>query len=186
MNNGFPGSFSRNGDSIVNSRQVKASDSAGPAFGAAVVLNPDSTGGTFSDAAVSVANGTNPTMSQGVAGSFVGFAVREVFTLLATNFIGAPQLPAIQTYAPGQPCDVLERGACVTVVKDPQAAGYKSGQKVYLRIALNGAFPSAKVGDLETAADGVNTIQLTNVFMTTGVVDANSVLEVTVLSRNTP
>jgi hypothetical protein len=186
MNNGFPGSFSRNGDCIITSRIVKATDSAGPKFGAAVVLNQDATGGTYSDAAVSKANGNTPVMTQGANFSFVGFAVREVFTLLTSTFVATPQLPAVQAYAPGQPCDVLERGSIAVVVKDPQAAGYVAGGKVYLRTVVNGAFPSAAVGDLETAADGGNTIQLTNVFLQTGLADANSVVEVTVLARNTP
>src|SRR6185437_8925582 len=108
MNNGFPGTFSRNGDCVVKEYPVLSTDSAGPKFGAAVVLNQDSTGGTISDAAVSMANGHTPVMTQGANYAFVGFAVREVFTLLATNFIGAPKTPAIQAYAPGQPCDVLE------------------------------------------------------------------------------
>lgn len=186
LNSGFPGTYSRNGDCIINSRPVLSTDSAGPKFGAAVVLNQDSTGGTVSDAAVSVANGHTPVMTQGAPYAFVGFAVREVLTLLTSTFVASPQLPAIQAYVPGQPCDVLERGAISVVVKDPAAAGYISGGKVYLRTALNGAIPSAVVGDLETAADGGNTIQLTNVFLGPGPVDANSVTEVTVLSRNTP
>jgi hypothetical protein len=186
MNQGFPGTYSRNGDCVITSRLVKSTDSAGPKFGAAVVLNQDATGGTYSDAAVSKANGNSPVMTQGANFAFVGFAVREVFTMLPTTFVAQPQLPAIQAYTPGQPCDVLERGAMSVVVKDPQAAGYVAGGSVFLRTVLNGAFPSAAVGDLETAADGGKTIALTNVYLTTGVVDANSVTEVTVLSRNTP
>jgi hypothetical protein len=186
MNNGYPGTFARNGDCVVKSYLVLSTDSAGPAFGAAVVLNQDSTGGTISDAAVAKAAGHTPVMTQGANFAFVGFAIREVFTLLPTSFAAQPQVPAIQAYAPGQPCDVLERGSIVVIVKDPQAAGYKAGQSVFLRTVLNGAFPSAKVGDLETAADGGNTVQLTNVYMSTGVADANSVVEVTVLNRNTP
>src|SRR6266700_6437399 len=143
MNSGFPGTYSRNGDCIINSRPVLSTDSAGPKFGAAVVLNQDATGGTFSDAAVSMANGHTPVMTQGSNYAFVGFAVREVMTLLASTFVAQPQLPAIQAYAPGQPCDVLERGSISVVVKDPQAAGYLSGAKVYLRTVLNGAYPSA-------------------------------------------
>jgi hypothetical protein len=51
---------------------------------------------------------------------------------------------------------------------------------------VNGAFPSAAVGDLETAADAGKTVEMTNMFLTNGVVDANSVTSITLISRNTP
>lgn len=183
MNQGFPGTYSQNGDCVIRPWTILSTDSAGPAFGKVVVMNFD-TAGTASDAAVSVGKAVNPTMSQGAAGAVIGIAVREVLTQIATYNPAQPLTPLIQTYSPGSSCDVLERGAVTVIVKDPQAAGYKQGQKVYLRIALNGGFPSAAVGDLETAADGVNTIQLTNMFLTNGVVDSNSVTSITVLSRN--
>lgn len=186
MNQGFPGTYSRNGSNITRAYQVLSTDSAGPAFGRAVVLNPSNTGGTVSDAAVSVANGHVPVMTQGANYQFVGIAVREVLTQLATTYPAAPTLPAVQTYAPGQMCDVLEWGAISVIVKDQQSIGFAAGAKVYLRTVLNGTYPTALVGDFETAADGGNTIQLTNVFLSTGVVDANNVTEVTLLSRNAP
>ena len=185
MNLGFPGTYSRNGDCIITPRQVKSTDSAGPKFGAAVVLIQDSTNGKWSDAAVAMAGGVTPTMTQGTNGCFAGFAVREVKTLLSYNTT-QPITPLIQGYAPGDIADVIERGSVTVVVKDPQSAGYKAGQSVYLRTVVNGAFPSAAVGDLETAADAGKTVQLTNVYMQSGLVDANSVVEVTIQSRNTP
>lgn len=185
MNLGFPGTFARNGDCIIKTYLVKSTDSAGPAFGAAVVLNPDGTGGTISDAAVSMGNSHTPVMTQGAAYAFVGFAVREVLTL-ASFAVAQPITPALQTYAPGQPCDVIERGNVSVVVKDPQSAGYVAGGKVFLRTVVNGTYPSAAVGDLETAADSGKTLELTNCFLATGLVDANSVAEVCLVTRNTP
>jgi hypothetical protein len=185
MNQGFPGTYAQNGDCVISKCQIRSTDSAGPAFGKVVVSNFDAAG-DFSDAAVSVAASVNPTMSQGVAGSFVGIAVREVMTQVATYSPAQPLTPLIQTYSPGLIADVIERGDVTVIVKDPQTAGYKRGQKVYLRIALNGTYPTAAVGDLETAADGGNTIQITNAFLSNGVVDGNSVTTITLLSRNTP
>lgn len=186
MNNGYPGTYSRNGDCVIEARQINTTDASGPAFGNAVCLVQNATGGFFADAAVLVGQSHTPVMTQGANYCFAGFAVREVLTQVATYTPAQPLTPLIQSYTPGQQCDVLVRGTITVVVKDPQAAGYTAGGKVYLRTVLNGAFPSAKVGDLETAADGGNTIQLTNVFMTTGNVDSNSVLEVTVITRNIP
>lgn len=185
MNQGFPGTYAENGDCVINKYVIRSTDSAGPAFGKVVVNNFDAAGDA-SDAAVSMAASVTPTMSQGVAGTIIGIAVREVKTQISTYNPAQPLTPLIQTYAPGDVADVLERGTVSAIVKDPQAAGYKKGQKVYLRTVLNGTYPSAVVGDLETAADGGNTVQITNAFLANGVVDANSVTGVTLLSRNTP
>lgn len=183
MNLGYPGSYARNGDCVIRQYLVNPTDSAGPAFGAAVVINQNNTGGTISDAAVSMANGHTPVTTLGANFCFAGFAVREVVTLLPTSFIAAPQLPAIQTYAVGTMADVLERGNIVRVVTDPQVHGYAANEQVFLRISTNGSFPSAQVGDIETLADGAHTLALP-VVMATGVVDANGVCELCVLSRN--
>lgn len=184
MNNGYPGTYSRNGDCVIESRQINPTDSAGPGFGRAVLLVQNNTGGFFVDVAVAVAGANTPVMTQGANYSFAGFAVREVMTQIATYTPAQPLTPLIQTYTPGQQCDVLVRGTMTIKVTDPQAGGYKANQSVFLRISTNGSFPTAAVGDVETIADGAHTIQLTNVFMTTGVADANSVVEVTIIGRN--
>lgn len=185
MGLGYPGTYARNGDCIIEARLITPTDGVGPAFGNAVVLIQNSTGGYFSDAAAAITAGVTPVMTQGTNGCFAGFAVREVQTLVSYAAT-QPITPLVQTYAPGQPCDVLLRGNISVVVKDPQAAGYVAGGKVYLRVSTNGTFPSAAVGDLEPAADGVHTIQLTNVYLATGLADANSVTEVSVITRNIP
>lgn len=183
MNQGFPGTYSRNGDCVIKNYLVTAADSAGPAFGNAVVLIPNNTGGTVTDAAVAVAAGHTPTMAPGVNYTFVGFAVREVLTQVSSYVPATPLTPLIQTYAPGQMCDVIERGSVTVVIANPSAAAVLAGGKVYLRIATG---TGTVIGAIEPAADGGNTIQLTNCFFSTGVVDGNLVTEVVLLNRNTP
>lgn len=173
LNVGFPGSYSRNGDCIIANRLVKAADSVGPNFGNAVILNADSAGGSYSDVKNFITGGGTMT-----AAKFAGVAVREVKQQVSnylTNVNG--------NYAPGQPCDVIERGSVVVVcnVGTPTAGG-----AVYLRIAANGAIPAGVVGGFEAAADGSNTVALTNCSWSTGVKDANNVAEMTILSRLAP
>jgi len=169
MNIGFPGSYSRNGDCIIANRLVKSADAAGPKFGAGVVLNTDN---TYSDIAAWIAAGGTLT-----AAVFAGVAVREVqqSTTYVTQSAGQ--------YSPGNACDALERGSAVVncLVGTPTAGG-----AVYMRKTLNGAIPAGIVGGFEAAADGGNTVQLTNCQWTTGAKDANNVAELTILTRIAP
>jgi len=166
MMNGFPGSFSRNGSCIIANRLVKPTDANGPNFGNPVVLNADN---TYTDVATFIAAAGVMT-----AAKLAGIAVREVKQ--ATAYAAA----AVGNYAPGQPCDVLQQGSIVVTcnVGNPAAGG-----AVYLRIAANGAIPAGVVGGFEAAADGANTVALTNVQWSTGVKDANGVAEITILQR---
>ena len=119
--------------------------------------------------------GTTVTISNTFA-QFAGVAAREVKQ--STDYFAAQG-----EYLPGQPCDVIERGS-VTVtcnVGTPVAGG-----AVYVRIAANAGIPTGVVGGFEAAADGTNTIQLTNVMWKTGKIDANKVAEVTILTRVNP
>lgn len=178
LNQGFPGSYARNGDCIIENRLVTPADATGPNFGSVVVAVQNATGGTFTDAAVAMAAGHTPVTTFGANYIIAGIAVRNVKSF--TTFSPAP---TVGNYAPGEPCDVILRGSVSVVVKDPQTAGYLAGAKVYLRTVLNGGFPSAAVGDLETAADGGNTVQLTNAVLGNGPFDANSVGELVLLTR---
>lgn len=180
MNYGYPGSFSRNGDCIIRNRLVNPADSSGPNFGKVVVLIPNATGGYVSDLAVFIAASGTFSMS-----NFGGFASREIKSF-ESYAVGAGAGPSVGNYAPNAPCDYIERGSISLVVKDPQAAGYAAGGKIYARVSTNGSFPSAAVGDLETASDSSHTVQITNAFLDTGLVDANSVCEVTLVTRNLP
>lgn len=108
---------------------------------------------------------------------FAGVAVREVKQSTSWQLIGQGQAQ----YNPGDPCDVLERGAVTVLcnVGTPTAGG-----AVYLRVATNAAIPSGVVGGFEAAADGNNTVQITNAMWKTGKIDANNVAELSLLVRN--
>ncbi|GAB6170557.1 hypothetical protein JCM15765_03840 [Paradesulfitobacterium aromaticivorans] len=162
MNLGYPGSFARNGDCIIMNRLVKATDAAGPAFGDPAVLNTDNTYSKFGAANVSA--------------DLAGIAVREVKQT-------ADYYSSAGVYNPGEPCDVIERGnvAVLCNVGTPTAGG-----KVYVRITANVAIPAGVVGGLEAAADGVNTLELTNCKWATGKIDSNNVAELSILTRNKP
>jgi hypothetical protein len=186
MSVGYPGQFSRNGDCVINARQVKSSDTSGPLFGAAVVLNQDSAGGTISDAAVAKAAGHSLVMTQGANYCFVGVAAREIKTLTTYNV--QPTSPAVAAgYLPGQYCDIVERGAVTVQIQNPSSTTVVSGGNVYVRLVSG---TGTVIGAFEPAADGGNTVQITNAFFTTGIVstDANGnlVAEITLLNRNCP
>ncbi len=161
---GYPGSFARNGDCIIANRIVKSTDSEGPDFGDPIVLNTDNTYSKFG--------------ASGTAALFAGVAVREVKQ--GTDFTNQN---AAGNYAPGEPCDAIERGnvSVVCNVGTPTAGG-----KVYVRIAANVAIPAGVVGGFEAAADGENTLELTNCRWATGLIDANKVTEMSILTRNNP
>lgn len=171
MDFGYPGSYSRMPDDIVMQKPVK-SDSANILFGQAVILNSDNT---------YTAGGATLT-----AENFAGIAVREVKQGIAYSAVGVMNEQG--EYRPFDPCDVLLRGC--TVVK--LGAGKTSfvnptaGGQVLYRIAVDGEnAPNAKVGDFEAGeAEAGKTIALPNVVFTTGEVDSNNVVEVTIKTRN--
>lgn len=160
LNYGYPGTVSRSSSTVIENRFVKSTDTNPIPFGSAVILNSDN---SYS------AMGAGATASQ-----FAGIAVREVKTNLTygTNASGS--------YQPGQPCDVLMRGSATIQVNNgtPTANG-----TVYVRIAANASIPAGVVGGFEAAADGTNTVALTNVKFKTGLLDANNVAEVTILTQ---
>jgi hypothetical protein len=111
-------------------------------------------------------------------GWFAGIAVREVKTQL--TYPVTPGASQVGVYQPGQMCEVLVRGSITAkvTVGTPVAGG-----PVYMRTILNGSIAAGIVGDLEAAPDTVNTVVLPNAYFKTGVLDANNVSEVTLLSR---
>lgn len=186
MGLGYPGSYSRNGDCIIEARPVLSTDATGPNFGDAVVLNQDSTGGTFSSAAVSEGNGNTPVMTQGANFAFAGVAVREVKTL--TSFVVQPGASAtLGGYAPSQLCDALVRGTVVVEIQNPQAAAIKAGGSVWLRLTAN---LGTVIGAFEPANDAGHMLQLTNCYFTTGITstdaNGNTLAEITIINRNIP
>jgi len=158
---GYPGSFARNGDCVIRNRIVKTT---APAFGDPVVLNTDGTVTKFGAA--------------GTAATFDGVAVREVMQ-------NAAYLPAIGTYAVGQPCDVIQRGSVSVIcnVGTPTAGG-----AVYIRVTANAGIPAGVVGGFEfrSDTDDDKCLLITNAKWTNGLIDANKVAELTILSRLNP
>ncbi len=156
---GYPGNVARQADAIITQRPVKGDPIS---FGDPVILNSDNTYTKFA--------ATN------TAAQFAGIAVREVKQ--ATDYY-----PVGGNYKENEPCDVISRGTITIVcnVGTPTAGG-----SVYLRIAANAAIPNGVVGGFEAAADGTNTIELTNVKFTTGDIDADKVAEVTILTKLQP
>jgi len=170
MNQGFLGNFARNADCIIVNRIIKPGASyAGPNFGDPVALLSGNLFQALPDF-ITVDSGSF------TLANFAGVAVREVKT-----FVTYQPTPTIAGYLPGQPCDVIERGS-VSVrcrVGTPTAGG-----AVYVRITLNGAIPAGIIGGFEAAADGGNTIALTNCEWATGAMDANGVVEMVIKTRN--
>ncbi len=163
LNNGYAGNVSRSGVSIITNRAVQSTDTAAIPFGSPVVLNSNNT--------YSLLGAT------GTFAEFAGVAIREVQQ--ATTYFPASG----GSYQPGQPCDVIELGS-VTVVC--QLGTPTAGGAVYIRTALNSSYPNAVVGGFEAQADGTNSFLVTNAKWTTGYVDANSIAELTLITRNQP
>ena len=112
----------------------------------------------------------------GTMAKFAGFAAREVKQTVNNAD------PTV-VYAIGEPVDVIQRGNVIVTcnVGTPTAGG-----KVYVRTTLNGAIPAGVLNGIEAAADGGNTIELTNCRFTTGKMGADKAVEVTLLTRNNP
>jgi hypothetical protein len=162
LNLGYAGSISRDQDNIVTPRIVK-SDSADILFGEPVVLNSDNTYSRFG--------------ATGTAATFAGIAIREVKQ--ATDYYAAAG-----SYKANEVCDVLTRGS-ITVKCN--AGAPTAGGKVYVRIVANStAAPNGVIGQFEAAADGTNTVEITNARWKTGKVDANGIAELTILNRVNP
>jgi hypothetical protein len=177
LNLGFVGTISRLGERVVATRPVLSTAAANISFGSPVVIIPNGSGGgdTYQSVADFIAGGGTFT-----AAKFAGVAVREVKTNLAYVSLGNNGGPITGSYAPNEMCEALERGS-ITV---PINVGTPASQgTVYVRVALNGAFPAGVVGGFEAAADGANTVALTSVVFRTGVLDGNKVAEITLLNR---
>jgi hypothetical protein len=157
LNNGFLGQVSRTGagEPLIVARLANASNKNNIVFGDPVVLQQDSTGGTYTQVKDFITNNSGlvtPTRAPIVPVTnvlpFAGFAVREVKT-----YLGYPLPPGtsqVGYYAAGQMCEVLERGSiCVSIPLGGTA--YANGQ-VYLRILVDSG-SAGTLGDLEASAD---------------------------------
>lgn len=156
LKNGYAGTYSRTADCIIQNRIAKTAI----AFGQAVILNDDNTWSLVG--------------SETTAVQVAGIAVREVVQANTFNPQSNPD------YNPKDPCDVLVRGNCVVKC---QRGTPKAGAAVYVRTKVNGDYADAVVGGFEAEADGSNSVQVTNIEWTTGVIDTNNIAEVTVKTR---
>lgn len=175
LNLGFLGNVSRLGERVIAARQVLTTTPNPIYFGSPVIIVPDSTGGTYQSVSDFIAGAGAFT-----AAKFAGVAVRNVKTMLQYTAWGNVQNPLIGQFAPGQMAEVLERGSITVQINNgtPVVQG-----PVFVRILANAGIPAGVVGGFEAVADGTNTVQLTGVVFRTGVVDANNVSEITLLSR---
>ena len=156
MLSGYAGTQSRTADAIIQNRIAKSNIS----FGHAVVLTNDNKWDN-------VVEGTT-------AAQIAGIAVREV---VQANTFDPQSNP---DYMAETPCDVMVRGNCTVKC---QRGTPKSGDAVYVRVKANVAYQDAVVGGLEATADAANTVQVTNIEWTTGVMDANGMTEITIKTR---
>ena len=156
MLSGYAGTQSRTTDAIIQNRIAKSNIS----FGHAVVLTNDNKWGN-------VVEGTT-------AEQIAGIAVREV---VQANTFDPQSNP---DYMAETPCDVMVRGNCTVKC---QRGTPKSGDAVYVRVKANTTYQDAVVGGLEATADAANTVQVTNIEWTTGVMDANGMTEITIKTR---
>jgi hypothetical protein len=175
LNLGFLGNVSRMGERVIAARQVLPTTANPLNFGDSVVIVPDSTGGTYQSVKDFIVGGGTFT-----APRFAGIVCRNVKTNLIYVGLGNVQTPQIGQFAPGQMAEALERGSITVKINNgtPVSQG-----PVYLRILVNAGIPAGVVGGLEAVADGTNTVVLVGVVFRTGVLDANGVAEITILSR---
>ena len=156
MNVGYAGTQSRTADAIIQNRIAEGTI----AFGQAVALTDT--------------NKWRLVKTGDTAAVVAGIAVREV---VQANTFDPQSNP---DYVANVPCDVMVRGNCTVKC---QRGTPVSGAAVYVRITANNTYPNAVVGGFEAEADDTNTIQVTNIEWTTGVMDANGNVEVTIKTR---
>ncbi len=154
--NGYAGTQSRTADAIIQNRIAKDVIK----FGMAVTLTQDNKWALVVDSTT--------------AADIAGVAVREV---VQANTFDPQSNP---DYMPNQPCDVMVRGNCTVHC---QRGVPKSGSAVHVRIKKNETYKDCVVGGFEATADDANTIEVTNIEWTTGVIDANGMAEITIKSR---
>lgn len=156
MNVGYAGTQSRTADAIIQNRIAEGTI----AFGQAVALTDT--------------NKWRLVKTGDTAAVVAGIAVREV---VQANTFDPQSNP---DYVANVPCDVMVRGNCTVKCQRGTPA---SGAAVHVRITANNIYPNAVVGGFEAEADDANTIQVTNIEWTTGVMDANGNVEVTIKTR---
>lgn len=178
INEGFVGNISSEGLSLRTPRVVEPTDTKNIAFGEAAVLNADN---TYSSVASFIAKGGTFTATTPMGIAVANTKTNGTFPLNGNAGVMTPA----GSFAPGQTADVLVQGAIDVQINNGTPTG--AGGTVYLRTALNGSIPAGVVGGFEAAADGTNTVALTNVVFKTGKsTGSTGVYQVTILSRQIP
>jgi hypothetical protein len=175
LNLGFPGTVTRLADRVSASRSVLATSTLNINFGDPVVI--DTATDTYRSVAdLIAASGTF------TAAKFAGVALREVKANLNYTTLGSGTPTTFGFYSPNDMAGALERGSALVLcrVGTPVSQG-----PVFVRIALNGAFPAGVIGGFEAVADGANTVSLATVGVVfrTSQLDSNSCAEITLLNR---
>lgn len=158
MPHGYAGSYARQPDMVVDTHPLGGKEPI--TFGQALKYDTDG-------AVVLLGAGSAAT-------DFAGIAAREIKSSI--NYLEQNK----GQYYPYDAVPVFKRG-CINVICQngtPALAG-----KVYVRIADNEAYPNAAIGGFEAAADGANTVELTNA-QWKGPADANGVAELRILTIN--
>lgn len=156
LNIGWPGTQSRQADAIIQNRVADGAI----AFGKAVKLTSD--------------NKWKQIAAGDTAADVAGIAVREVVQANVYNPQSNPD------YLDKTPADVMVRGNCIVKC---QKGTPTAGGSVYVRIAADPAHPEYEIGGFETAAVDSQTVEVTNICWTTGVIDSNLACEVTIKTR---
>ena len=178
------GSFSQTDFPVVSPRLINATDTAGPNFGDAVVLNLNN---TYS----SVATFISQDSSSVTATTPIGFAVANVKTNTFYPTNGTEGTIAnTGNYPPTSEADVLTRGTINIAVPAGTPAG--AGSPVFIRTALNlGVAPNSVVGSIEGSTLTGN-VQLTSgIVFKTGILSTDPATgqitaQVTILNRLIP
>ena len=158
MPSGIPGALSRTGQAFIVEPGILLAGSVPPAYGLPV--------------AVDASTGHMRAIKAGdTAASVYGILVRP-FPTQGGDGTNTP-LGSSPPPASGQ-CDVLKLGYISVAVANGTPA--KNGT-VYVRVAANGSLPNTAVGDIEAAADGTNTVALTNAYFT-GAADSSGNAEI--------
>ena len=156
MNYGWAGKVTKDADCIIDSKIVSSS-SAAIKFGAPVFLNTDNTV-------------RNMGVSDTTLAGFMGVAVSGVRQSI--NYATQEA-----DYQPSTQCDVLTRGSVMVALPSSYSTTVVAGGAVYLDVdnATYGFTPDA----------GTNNVAVTNAKFATGLVDANKMAEIVLLTKYT-
>lgn len=177
------GSVSQTDYPRTKPRLIKPTDVLFPAFGDTMVLNSDN---TYSSLAQYIINDSSAL----TATTPICFAQANVKTNTVYPTNGSGSIQNTGVYPPGSEADGFLQGTINVAVNVGTPAG--AGAPVYIRKALNAAFPLGVIGGIEGQADGSNTVEMTNgIVFTTGILSPDSATglntaQVTLLNRLVP